>query len=178
MRKLLTIIAALTIAGAAASAQTTEGTFIQTKTIKASGRTFVSKGSLSYKAPDQMSMIFSDPDGDYLIIDGPYMRSDLNGTAVDVDTSRNAQMRNMKNTLLNCIAGKVDKVAADNDADMVSSPKPGGGRTVTLTARKTAARGYSRIVLEYRADGIMTYMLLEEFGGISTEIKISNITKR
>ena len=176
MRKLITIIAALSIA-AAASAQTVEGTFVQTKTIKASGRSIVSKGNLSYTAPDQMSMLFTDPEGDYLIIDGPFLRSDLNGTAMDVDTSRNTQMRNLKNTLLNCIAGNVEKVAAENDADMVSKPKSGGGKTVTLTARKTAPRGYSRIVMEYRADGTMTYMLLEEFSGVSTELKISNIRK-
>jgi outer membrane lipoprotein-sorting protein len=176
MRKLITLIAALAVA-AAASAQTTEGTFVQTKTIKASGRTIVSKGNLSYTAPDQMSMLFTDPEGDYLIIDGPFLRSDLNGTAMDVDTSRNTQMRNLKNTLLNCIAGNVDKVAAENDADIVSKAK-NGGRVVTLTAKKAAARGYSRIVIEYRADGTMTYMLLEEFTGVSTEIKISNIRKK
>lgn len=176
MRKLLVLIAALAIA-AAASAQTIEGSFVQTKTIKASGRTIVTKGNLSYTAPDQLSMIYTDPEGDYMIIDGPFLRSDLNGTAMDVDTSRNTQMRNLKNTLLNCIAGDVEKVASDNDADLVSKPKSGGGRTVTITARKTAARGYSRIVIEYRADGIMTYMLMEEFGGVSTEMKISNIKK-
>lgn len=176
MRKLMTILAALAIA-AAASAQTVEGTFVQTKTIKASGRSIVSKGNLSYTAPDQLSMIFTDPEGDYMIIDGPFLRSDLNGTAMDVDTSRNAQMRNLKNTLLNCIAGDVEKVAADNDADLVSKSK-NGGRVVTLTAKKAAARGYSRIVLEYRADGLLTNMLLEEFGGISTEMKISNIRKK
>ncbi|MCR5017701.1 MAG: outer membrane lipoprotein carrier protein LolA [Bacteroidales bacterium] len=176
MRKLMTILAALLVA-AAASAQTVEGSFVQTKTIKASGRSIVSKGNLSYTAPDQVSMIFTDPEGDYMIIDGPFLRSDLNGTAMDVDTSRNAQMRNLKNTLLNCIAGDVEKVAADNDADLVSKPK-NGGRVVTLTAKKAAARGYSRIVLEYRQDGMLTYMLLEEFGGISTEMKISNIRKK
>lgn len=177
MRKLFTFIAALAIA-AAASAQTVEGTFVQTKTIKASGKSFVSKGNLTYTAPDQLSMIFSDPDGDYLIIDGPYLRSDLGGTAMDVDTSRNTQMRNLKNTLLNCIAGNVEIVASENNADLVTKNKSGGARTVTLTAKKAAARGYSRIVIEYRADGLMTYMLLEEFGGVSTEMKISNIKKR
>lgn len=176
MRKLITLIAALAVA-AAASAQTTEGAFVQTKTIKASGRTIVSKGNLSYTAPDQLSMLFTDPEGDYLIIDGPFLRSDLNGTAMDVDTSRNAQMRNLKNTLLNCIAGDVDKVAAENDANIATKSKSGGGRTVTLTAKKAAARGYSRIVIDYRADGTMTSMLLEEFTGVSTEIKISNIRK-
>ena len=37
-----------------------------------------------------------------------------------------------------------------------------------MKARKTAPRGYSRIVMEY-VKGLPVRMLLEEFGGISTE---------
>ena len=176
MRKLIALIAA-TVFVTGAWAQTYEGAFTQTKTIKASGRTIVSKGNLTYTAPDQLSMLYTSPEGDYMIIDGPYMRSDLNGTAVDVDTSKNAQMRNLRNTLLNCIAGDVETVARENDAELVSKPKSGGGKTVTLTARRQAARGYSKIVLEYRADGVLTSMIMEEFGGVSTEMKFSNIKK-
>jgi len=176
MRKLLTLIAALAVT-IGAWAQTFDGQFTQTKTIKASGRTIVSKGNFTYTAPDQLSMLYTSPDGDYLIIDGPFMRSDINGTAADVDTSKNSQMRNLRNTLLNCIAGDVETVARENDADLVSKPKSGGGKVVTITARRQAARGYSRIVLEYRADGVLTSMILDEFGGVSTEMKFSNIKK-
>ena len=176
MRRLFTVLAALVLA-VAAGAQTLEGTFVQVKTIKASGRSFTSNGTLVYTSPDQLQMLFTQPDGDYLIIDGPYLRSDLNGTAMDVDTARNAQMRNLKNTLLNCIAGDVEKVAAENDADLSSASTPGGGRKVTLVARKQAPRGYSRIVLEYRKDGILTSMILEEFSGVVTDMKISDIKK-
>jgi len=176
MRKILTFIAALAVT-AAAWAQTFEGQFTQTKTIKASGRTIVSKGNFSYTAPDQLSMLYTSPDGDYMIIDGPFIRSDINGTAADVDTSKNAQMRNQRNTLLNCISGDVETVAKDNDADLVIKPRQGGAKSVTITARRQAARGYSRIVLDYRADGVLTSMTLEEFGGVSTEMKFSNIKK-
>lgn len=174
MRKLFIVIAALMLA-VAAGAQTVEGTFVQVKTIKASGRSVTSKGNLIFTAPDQLQMLFTKPDGDYLIIDGPFMRSDLNGTAMDVDTSRNAQMRNLRNTLLNCIAGDVEKVASDNDADFSTSNISGGGRRVTLVARKQAPRGYSKIVLEYRKDGTLTSMVLEEFSGVVTDMKISDI---
>ena len=162
----------------AAGAQTLEGSFVQVKTIKASGRSFTTKGKLYYTSPDQLQMLYSQPEGDYLIIDGPFLRSDINGTAMDVDTSRNAQMRNLRNTLLNCIAGNVEKVAADNDADLTSANLSGGGRKVTIIARKTAPRGYSRIVLEYRKDGMLTSLILEEFSGVVTDMKISDIKRQ
>jgi len=174
MRRFLASLAAIVIA-LAANAQTVEGSFVQIKTIKASGRTITSKGNLSYTAPDQLSMIYTKPDGDFLIIDGPFLRSDIAGTAMDADTSKNAQARKLRNTLLDCINGNVEKLASENDADVSSVRTSGGGRKVTLTAKKQAARGYSRIVLEYRADGVLTSMLMEEFGGVSTDMKISNI---
>ena len=41
-------------------------------------------------------------------------------------------------------------------------------KTVEMKARKAAPRGYSRIIMEYKKD-LPVRMVLEEFGGISTE---------
>ena len=38
-----------------------------------------------------------------------------------------------------------------------------------MTARKKAPRGYSRILMEYNKKNLPVRMVLEEFGGISTE---------
>ena len=43
-------------------------------------------------------------------------------------------------------------------------------KSVSITARKAAGRGYSKIVLEY-VKGLPVRMVLEEFGGISTEYR-------
>ena len=47
-------------------------------------------------------------------------------------------------------------------------PKKNGVKTVSMKARKAAPRGYSQILMEY-VKGLPVRMVLEEFGGISTE---------
>ena len=68
---------------------------------------------------------------------------------------------------MNCIMGEYETAAADNDAELKVTEK-NGVKTVTMTARKTAPRGYSQIIMEY-AKNRPVRMVLEEFGGILTE---------
>lgn len=165
MKKVLTFAFLLCIT-CFANAQT-ECSFIQKKTIKASGKVIQSAGVVSYKSPDQLTMTYTDPEGEYLIISGPMLRSNTGGQQISVDTDKNARFRVLRNTLLNCIDGKYEQAAQDNDADLeVSEAK--GVKTVRMKARKAAARGYSQIVMEY-SKGLPVRMVLEEFGGISTE---------
>ena len=141
--------------------------FTQTRTIRASGKVFQAKGAVSFTAPDQLTMTYAEPAGEYLVISGPMLRSNTLGQQISVNTDKNVRFRGLKNTLLNCITGEYEKAAADNDAELVVSEK-GGKKTVSMTARKAAVRGYSKIILEY-VKGLPVRMVLEEFGGISTE---------
>jgi hypothetical protein len=77
-------------------------------------------------------------------------------------------MRNLRNTLLNCITGNYEAAAKDNDASLIVSEKD-GIKTVTLLARKQAVKGYSRIVMDYNRKGLPVRMVLDEFTGIETE---------
>ena len=149
------------------SAQQTDCSFKQARTIKASGKVFHSEGVVSFKAPDQLTMTYTDPAGEYLVISGPMLRSNIQGQSLSIDTDKNPRFRTLRNTLLNCITGAYEQAAKDNDADLSVSEK-NGVKTVSMKARKAAPRGYSQIILEY-VKGLPVRMVLEEFGGISTE---------
>ena len=114
-------------------------------------------------------MTYTQPAGEYLVISGPMLRTNSQGQQLSIDTSTNARFRNLRNTLLNCITGNYETAAKDNDADLTVSEK-NGVKTVEMKARKAAARGYSKIIMEYKKD-LPIRMVLEEFGGISTEYK-------
>ena len=151
-----------------AGAQQLDCRFTQDKTIKASGKVIHSEGVISFKAPDQLTMTYTKPEGEYLVIAGPMLRSNSQGQQLSIDTSTNPRFRNLRNTLLNCITGDYETAAKDNDADLAVSEKK-GIKTVEMTARKKAPRGYSRILMEYNKKNLPVRMVLEEFGGISTE---------
>ena len=169
MKKVLLISLGLCFALAAFAQQATECSFTQVRTIRASGKVSRAEGVISFKAPDQLTMTYTDPQGEYLVISGPMLRSNAQGQNLSVNTDKNPRFRLLRNTLLNCITGQYEQAAADNDADLVVSEKA-GVKSVSMTARKAAVRGYSKIVLEY-VKGLPVRMVLEEFGGISTEYR-------
>jgi len=166
MKKIL-LFAVLICCASLAGAQTLESAFTQTRTIKASGKSFKSEGVVQFKAPDQLTMTYTDPQGEYLVISGPMLRSNTQGKQISVDTEKSPMFKNLRNTLLNCIMGDYETAASDNDAELSVSEKS-GVKTVTMKARKAAPRGYSQIIMEYAKDRPVR-MVLEEFGGILTE---------
>ena len=153
----------------AAGAQHFEGTFIQVKTLKVTKKTFKSEGTISYQAPDQLAMLYTHPDGDYFIIDGPFLRMDLRGVALDVNTDNNKTVQPQRNAILYSIQGKYEDIAKEMDADCTVTPLDGGGKHVVIKVRKTLPRGYSGMELDYDKKGRLQRMVLEEFGNIATE---------
>lgn len=178
MKKIFIVALSFVFLGAlSAGAQTIESLFVQTRTIQASGKKVVSEGTFSFTAPDQLAMLYTKPDGDYIIIDGPFVRTMTKGTEVNLDTRSNAQAKKLSSTLLNCITGNYKQVAEDNDGELSVSEK-GGVKTVTIKARKPAPRGYSGVTVKYRKDGTATEMTLDEFGGISTHYLLKDIQRK
>ena len=167
MKKILFVSFLLCCMLTAFAQQTTECSFTQTRTIQASGKAIHSEGVISFKAPDQLTMTYTDPAGEYLVISGPMLRSNSQGQQISINTDKNPRFQTLRNTLLNCINGAYEQAAKDNDAELTVSEK-NGKKTVSMKARKAAPRGYSKIVLEY-IKGLPVRMVLEEFGGISTE---------
>jgi outer membrane lipoprotein-sorting protein len=192
MKRIIAVIASVLIAaGVSLSAQnnailqkiekagaaftTIEATFTQTRTIKASGNTTVSKGNLSVNAPSQLAMMYSQPAGEMLIINGDMIHMNRGGKATTYDSAKISSMKTLRNTLMDCITGKTSKVAADNDASMtVSDTKD--GYLVTIKANNASPRGYSSISLLYRkSDCVVTKMILDEFSGIRTVYDMAGI---
>ena len=193
MKRIFTIFSAVVISligGNALSAQdailqkiekagsaftTIEASFTQTRTIKASGNTTVSKGDLYFNSPSQLAMIYSQPSGELLIINGDAIHLNRAGKGTTYDSSKVASFRSLRNTLLDCIQGKVSKVASDNDASMtVADTKD--GYLVTIKAKTASPRGYSSVSLLYRkSDCVVVKMILDEFSGIKTVYDMAGI---
>jgi outer membrane lipoprotein-sorting protein len=102
----------------------------------------------------------------------------MRGKKAVIDTEKNAPMRIQRNTLMNCISGDWKKIATENNADYTVTEK-GANKVVTLTAKKAATRGYSKIVITYRkSDNLPVELVFEEFNGTVTTYKMSNIVKK
>ena len=166
MKKIL-VLAAL-LMGMNAGAQSFESTFVQTKTLHLTGKKIVSEGTITYTQPDNLAMIYSKPEGDYFIVDGPFLRFDLRGISLDVNTDTNKTVRIQRNAILYGIQGKYEDIAKEMEADCTVTPVK-GGKHVVIKVRKPALKGYTGMELDYNAKGRITRMVLEEAGGISTE---------
>lgn len=166
MKKLLVI--AMLLAGFTAGAQSFESTFVQTKTLHLTGKKIVSEGTITYTAPENLAMIYSKPDGDYFIVDGPFLRFDLRGISLDVNTDNNKTVRLQRNAILYGIQGKYEDIAKEMDADCTVTQAK-GTKHVVIKVRKPVVKGYTGMELDYNAKGRITRMVLEEAGGISTE---------
>lgn len=157
------------------SVEAIEAHFDQVKTLPATGKEIKSEGTLYFNAKDRMSMIYTDPASDVFIIDRTKLCMVRSGKRNVYDITKNALMGSLSSTLLNCITGKIRTLAVANDAE-IGAEQTSEGYVVTLTARKKASKGYSKIVLLYDpATCILKRMEMVEFSQISTLYKMSSI---
>ena len=152
-----------------AGAQNFSGTFDQIKTLKVSKKTIKSAGEITFTAPNQLAMIYTNPDGDFFIIDGDQVRLDLRGVQADVDAKTNKTVALQRNALIYSCLGQYEKIAQEMDATCEVSTNKMGGKHVVLKVKKASPKGYSGVILDYNKAGLIQNLTLEEFGGISTE---------
>lgn len=165
------------ITAANASVKNIESGFVQTKTLKASGKKIVSEGTLYFANDGRLSMKYSKPAGELLVVNGNKFHMNKGGKASTFDTSKNQMMGSLAKTLTGCIKGCPQQVATDNGAE-ISEAETAEGYVVTLTAGAGAKRGYSKIVLVYRkSDCVLTKMTMEEVSGIATVYEMKGIKK-
>ncbi len=174
MKKILTLIAALASA-LTISAQTKglEANFTLTKTsaAKAAAETF--SGKIYYAEPGNLALHYAAPSNNLLVIAGTAVYNRQGDKDRHFDTTKNAPMRSMASTLINCVKGETAKVAEENDAD-ITVKDFARTKDVTITARKKSPRGYAQIKLSYnRSNGQLIYMKLTEFGGTVSEYKMT-----
>ena len=167
MKRIL-ILLALLACGLTASAQEMSCTFVQKKTLKATKKVIPGEGTITFKAPDQLKMMYDVPEGEYLIIDGNQLKNCVKGKVMTIDTTKNQRMRKMRNTLLNCITGAYEKAAEENDATLIVEQK-GDVKRVAILAKEVQPSGYAKIIVDYDKKGLPVRMVLDEFTGIETE---------
>lgn len=141
--------------------------FTQTKVMKVSGKTTNKAGHIVFDGNDHLSMTYTEPEGDYFIIDGNMVRINMDGKKADLDSEKVKMVQLQRATLLNCLSGNWEQAAEDNNADLTIVEKD-GLKTVSIVARGKVPRGgYNSVELTYRlSDGMMTKMILEEVIGI------------
>lgn len=140
-----------------------EASFVQTGTVN--GKVVSGEGTIYYAGPTSLALRYSTPEGEAFVIDNDEIYVAKGGKERFFNAQKNAPMRTLSRTLMNCIEGDIDAVASDNDADIITSD---GSKTrkVTVKARKRSARGYEVIELRYRkSDGMVEYIKLVEFNG-------------
>ena len=171
--KRLFLLAGALLLSLAASAQRYDFDFTQTRVLKMSGKKTVMTGHITFDGKDQLAMIYSKPDGDYFIIDGPLVRMDMDGKQAELNSEKVPLVKLQRATLLNCLSGNWKQVAEDNNADATVTEK-GGFRTVKIVSRKVTTRGgYKSVTLTYRLkDGLVSRMVLEEAAGIENTYEI------
>ncbi len=167
MKHITLIIVALMLSITAIAQNTIETDFTQTKVIKLSGKTTLKAGHLVFDGKDHLTMNYSEPKGEYFIIDGNLIKINLNGSNITLDAEKKEKVKLQRATLLNCLSNNWEQAAADNEADLSITEKDGLRHVLIKTKGKVPKSGYTCVELTYRInDGKLTKMMLEEAIGI------------
>ena len=173
MKHITMIILAVLFSVSAFAQQTFDNDFTQTKVMKVSGKTTEKVGHITFDGKNQLSMIYSEPEGEYFIIEGDQVKINMDGKKADLDANKVKMVKLQRATLLNCLSGNWEQAAVDNNADStVIEDKE--FRNILIKARGKVPRGgYSSVDLTYRlSDGMMVKMVLEEAIGIINTYEI------
>ena len=173
MKHITLIVFALLFSVSAFAQQIFDTDFTQTKLMKVSGKTTDKAGHLVFDGNDHLSMIYSEPEGDYFIIEGNQVKINMDGKKADLDADKAKMVKLQRATLLNCLSGNWEQAAEDNNADLTVTEE-NGFRNVLIKAKGKVPRGgYSSVELTYRlSDGMMIKMVLEEAIGVINTYEI------
>lgn len=167
MKRILLVITAMVCSVAAFSQQKFDTDFIQTKVLKVSGKTINKSGHITFDGTDRLTMTYTEPEGDYFIIDGQIVKINMDGKKTNIDAEKVKMVKLQRATLLNCLSGNWEQAAQDNNADLTVSEKDGRRNVLIKAKGKVPRGGYSAVELTYRlSDGQLTHMVLEEAIGI------------
>ncbi len=170
MKRIFLTISILSFSFILFSQQKYDIDFTQTKVMKVSGKTTEKAGHLTFDGRDQLSMVYTQPEGEYFQIEGTQVKVNLDGKKADLNADKVKLVKLQRATLLNCLSGNWEQAAVDNNAE-ITTVEEDGLKTITLTAQGKIPRGgYASVVLTYRvSDDVLVKMVLEEaVGSINT----------
>lgn len=163
MKHFSLIIIALLISFTTFAQQTYDNEFTQTRVMKVSGKTITKVGHLVFDGIDHLTMNYSDPQGEYFIIEGDKVIMNMDGKKANMDANKLNMIKMKRAMLINCLAGNWEQVAEDNKAETSISEKDGFCTIFLKVKGKAVKSGYSSVELTYRiADGKLLKMVLEE----------------
>jgi outer membrane lipoprotein-sorting protein len=147
--------------------------FEQQKFLKGMAKPVVSKGALTY-TKDNLSMIYTQPAGDYLHISPTEFSMQVKGKVRKHNIKPGSPMLVLKNTLTLCMDGDVEAVATENGATLTYANN--GNHQFTLTKElNKGEKGYSKIVLEYNPKTyVLSSMTMVEANGNYTVYTLTN----
>ena len=127
------------------------------------------EGKLYFSATDRMSMHYTNPPTNLLVINSDQFYMDLGKRKNLFNLTQNATIRSLAHLLLNSMHGDVEAIATETDAQ-IEYTSDAQYHIFTLTKTKREIKGYRRVVLKYaKTDLLLHYMLLEEhFGNYNT----------
>ena len=167
MKHITLIIIAMLLSVAAIAQQTYDTDFTQVKLMKVSGKTTDKAGHITFDGNDQLTMTYTQPEGEYFIIEGNMVKINMDGKKAELDAEKVKMVKLQRATLLNCLSGNWEQAAADNNADLTVSESK-STKTISIVAKgKVPKGGYKSVELTYRlSDNVLTKMVLEEAIGI------------
>ena len=168
MKHITLIIIAMLFSITAVAQQTYDTDFTQTKVMKVSGKTTNKVGHLTFDGNDQLSMIYTEPEGEYFKIEGNMVKINMDGKKADLDAEKVKMVGLQRATLLNCLSGNWEQAAADNNAELTITEEK-GLKTISIIANcKVPKGGYKSVVLTYRGDTMIKMILEEAIGIVNT----------
>ena len=173
MKHITLILFALLFSVSTFAQQTYDTDFTQTKVMKISGKTTNKVGHILFDGNDQLSMTYTEPEGEYFIIDGDKVKINMDGKKAELDAEKVKMVKLQRATLLNCLSGNWEQAAIDNNAETTITEEK-GLKTISIKAKgKVPKGGYKSVELTYRlSDGGMVKMVLEEAIGIINTYEI------
>ena len=173
MKHIILIIIAVLFSITAFAQQTFDTDFTQTKLMKISGKTTDKAGHLTFDGADQLSMIYTEPEGDYFRIEGNMVKINMDGKKVELDAEKVKMVGLQRSTLLNCLSGNWEQAAADNNAELTVTEEKGLKNISIVAKGKVPKGGYKSVELTYRvSDNTLVKMMLEEAIGIINTYEI------
>ena len=103
MKHITLILIAMLFSVTAFAQKTYDTDFTQTKVMKISGKTTEKAGHLTFDGVDQLSMIYTEPQGEYFKIEGYMVKINMDGKKVELDAEKVKMVGLQRSTLLNCL---------------------------------------------------------------------------
>lgn len=134
--------------------------FKQTKRSSIFGEDICSKGSLYYKKPEKMSMHYTEPQGDLMIIDEQKFIMAVGGKHNETNAKSNARMRGIKNILTSCMEGNFANIGANK---ITCKETPQYYIVTAEINRKANKSNITKVIANYdKQDHSLTILQMEE----------------